>query len=200
MESGFSEKMDALDLILNALKDHEKRLDDISHRIESLFSQLSINEPKAIKKEEQRIEPPRVKKEPFAICNKWSEFKDICNGAKMVAFQIENNFFHVYSMINEKVFRYSEDLPNKKLKVIEEKTGFAIDKDYLNNIDMLQFLINGRLKCGLNILIKSTRTGLLDRQFLFELTYDFDPAEVKGFLSRELSISRKDIVEGKITY
>jgi len=34
--SGFNEKIDAFDLIINALKDHEKRLDEISHRLESL--------------------------------------------------------------------------------------------------------------------------------------------------------------------
>lgn len=200
--SGFHEKMDAFDLIITALKDHEKRLDAISNRLKSMINEVKteIDKIGVVKKEERRIEPPAVKKAPLVICNKWNEFKDRCKGAKIVTFEVEKNFFHVYSMVSGDVFRYSEGLPNKRLKVVEEQSCFSIDKASLNNIDLLQFLIEGRLKCGLSLSIKSSRTVLSEKQFLFELSYDFNPDEVKEFFSGELSVSKGDVVEGKITY
>lgn len=197
--TGFSEKLDTLDLMINVLKDHEKRLDELSHRLENICRGLSAEEIEVEKKEETRTEPPRVRKGPLVICNKWNEFKDVCRGTKIVAFEIEGKFFHTYSMVNDDVFRYSEDLPDKKLKVVEEESYFSIDKASLSNIDLLQFLIQGKLKCGLSLLIKSSRTALSGKQFLFELSYNFDPDEVKDFLSRELSTSKSNVVEGKIT-
>ena len=35
----YTEKMDVLDLIIEALKEHEKALDEISHRLESCFGE-----------------------------------------------------------------------------------------------------------------------------------------------------------------
>ncbi len=203
-DSGFSEKMDAIDLIVTALKDHEKRLDTLSRRLESICKSLSIYEVyekiEVEKKEEKRAEPSPARKGPSVICNNWNEFRAVSRGAKTVAFEIERNLFHVYSMVNEDVFRYSEDLPVEKLRVVEEESSFSIDKAYLINIDLLEFLIQGKLKCGLSLSIKSLRTALSDKQYLFELSYDFDPNEVKVFLSRELSTSKSNIVEGKINY
>lgn len=200
MESGFNEKMDTLDLIINALKDHEKRLDDISQRLEDLVKGLSIDAHEAGKKEEQKIEPLRAKKGPLVICSRWEEFKNVCKDAKIVAFEVEENLFYAYSMVGGDVFRYSEELPNKKLKVMEDQSSFSIDKTSLNNIELLQFLITRRLRCGLSLSIKVSRTALSEKQFLFELSYDFDRDEVKEFLSRELNVPKSSIVEGKITY
>ena len=202
MEPGFNDKMDALDLIITALKDHEKRLDDISNRLEDLFITLS-SEEKSTKTEEYKKGSANFKKEPIVVCTKWSEFKATCKcvrGAKTVTFGIEENVFQVYSSINEEIIRYTEELPNNKLKVTEEDSSFVIDKESLETFDHLNFLIDRKLKCGLNLLVKSTKNELMEKQVLFELSYYLDPNEVKEFLSRELGVSKDSIVEGKITY
>ncbi len=197
-DSGLPEKMDALDLIINALKEHEKRLDDLSHRLESVFVTLQTGE--VAKKEEEKIETPKAKRAPLLICERWNEFKDMCRGAKTAAFQVERNFFHVYSTLDEGVLTYSENLPDIKLKVTDEDSQFSIDKSSLNSIELLQFLIEGKLRCGLRLALRSSKTALPGKRFLVELRYEFNPDEMKGFLSRELGISKSNIVEGKITY
>jgi hypothetical protein len=95
---------------------------------------------------------------------------------------------------------YQETLPRTALKVVEEQTSFTIDKDALSHISEFQFLIEGKLKCGLTLAIKSSRTLLTEKEYLFELNYEFKPNTVKTFLSRALGITQKKIVKGKITY
>jgi len=201
-DSGYREKMDALDLIMNALKDHEKQLDEISHRLEQTIKKKKTGEPSNIKvvEETQKNEASPRKRSPLVIFSKWSEFKGTCQDSKMVAFEIEGNSFHVYALVDENVFTYQETLPRTALKVVEEQASFTIDKDALSHIDSLQFLIEGRLKCGLTLAIKSSRTLLTEREYLFELHYEFKPGEVKTFLSRELGVAKNKVVEGKINY
>ena len=201
-DSGYREKMDALDLIMNALKDHEKRLDEISHRLEQAFKEVKTGEPSTIEvaEEAQRIEIPPRKRTPQIIFSKWSEFKSSCQDATMVAFEVDGNRFHVYALVDEGIFTYEEVLPNTTFKVVEEQSGFSIDRDALNHIDALDFLIEGKLKCGLTLAITSARTLLKEKEHLFELRYGFKPDEVKTFLSRELGVAKDKVVEGKITY
>ncbi len=199
--SGYREKMDALDLIMNALKDHEKRLDEISYRLEQAFKEVKTGEPSPTEvAQETKIEeaPPR-KRAPQVIFSKWSEFKGTCQNATMVAFEVEGNRFHVYTLVDEGVFMYEETLPHTTFKVVEEPSSFTIDKDVMNHIDAFQFLIEGKLKCGLTLSIKSSRTVFKETEYLFELNYNLVPDEVKTFLSRELGVLKDKIVEGKIT-
>jgi hypothetical protein len=84
------------------------------------------------------------------------------------------------------------------VRVVEDEDSFTIDKDSVKDIDALQFLIDGRLKCGLSLSVKSSRTQLMEKEHLFELSYEL--SEVKEFLSKELSVSKRKVVEGKLTY
>lgn len=200
-DSRYREKMDALDLIMNALKDHEKRLDAISHRLEQAFKNVKSGEPSTVMeaREVQRIESPTRTRTPQIILSKWSEFKWTCHNATMVAFDVEGNRFNVSTLVDGGVFTYEEILPDTTFTVVEEPSSFSINKDALNHIDALDFLVEGKLKCGLTLTIKSSRTLLTKREHLFKLRYGFKPDEVKAFLSRELGITKKKIVEGKIT-
>jgi hypothetical protein len=200
-DSGYREKMDALDLIMNALKDHEKQLDEISHRLEQTIKKKKTGEPSTIEvvEEAQKIEASPRKRSPLVIFSKWSEFKGTCQDAKMVAFEIEGNRFHVYALVDENVFIYEEILPQTSFTVVEEQSSFSIEKDALNHIDVLNFLIEGKLKCGLTLSIKSSRILLKETKYLFKLNYNLEPEEVKTFLSRELDVRKDKIVEGKIT-
>ena len=201
-DSGYREKMDALDLIMNALKDHEKRLDEISYRLEQAFEEVKRGEPREVEgaREIQRIETPPRMKAPQVLFSKWSEFKGTCKDGTMVAFEVDENRFHVSVLVDRGVFTYEETLPNTTFKVVEEPSSFSIDKDTLNHIDALDFLIEGKLKCGLTLAITSARTLLKENEYLFELRYGFKPDEVKAFLSRELGVTKNKVVEGKITY
>ncbi len=118
----------------------------------------------------------------------------------MVAFEVDENRFRVSVLVDSDVFTYEETLPNTTFKVVEEQSIFSIDRDALNHIDSFQFLIEGKLKCGLTLSITSARTLLKEKEHLFELRYGFKPDDVKAFLSRELGVAKDKVVEGKITY
>jgi hypothetical protein len=182
-DSGYHEKMDALDLIMNALKDHEKQLDEISHRLEQAFKKVKPGKPSTIEvaEETQRIEATPRNRTPQLIFNKWSEFKDTCQEAKMIAFDLEGNRFQIYAMMDEGVFTYDETLPHTTFKVVEEPSRFTIDKDTLTHVDAIQL------------------TLLKEREYIFKLKYDLEPDEVKVFLSRELGVLKDKIFEGKVT-
>ena len=199
-ESDYPEKIDALDLIITALKEHEKKMNDLNERLEEIINTLEGSGGSVTEEDEWKAERALALRKPILIYNKWDEFKKRCRGAKVVAFEIEDNAFHVYSIVDGEVLRYFEKLPNKRLRVVDEQTHFSIDKTSLNNIDLLQFLMNRKLRCGLSLLIGSSKTILSEDKFLFEFNYSFDSGEVKSFLSAELDVLREDIVEGKVTY
>jgi hypothetical protein len=188
-DSGYREKMDALDLIMNALKDHEKQLDEFARRLEEAFKEAKPGEPSTIEvaPELQRREPPPRRRSPHVVFRKWSEFKGACRDATMVAFEVDGNHVHISAQVGDGVFTYEEALPNTTFTVVEGP-----------NIDVLHFLIEGKLKCGLNLAIHSSRTLRKEGEYLFTLRYDLEADDVKTFLSRELDVPKDKIIEGKI--
>jgi hypothetical protein len=192
--------MDALDLIMKALLDHEKQLDAISQRLEKLASHTPLMEREPVIQEEHRIEPRVVEKPPQVVFNNWSEYTATCRGTKMAAFEVEGNRFNVYTLVHGRVYTYEEVLPETRLKVSEDPTHIFIDKESLSTIDHFHFLIGRRLKCGLTLSIESSRTPLRENEYLFELRYNLESDEVKTFLSKALNVSKGQVVEGKITF
>jgi hypothetical protein len=204
MDSGFDGKIDALDLIITALKEHEKRLDEISHRLEDLSRAQPDDEDKPTKMKEidrsLRRDSFKTKKEPLVVCATWSEFRAASRDANTVAFDIEGRFFNVYSLTDENIMKYKEELPSSKIRVTEETSGLTVDVASLEAVGQLQSFINRKLKCGLNLRVGGSETALTEIQFLYELKYDLNPLEIKEFLSRELNIPRERIADGRITY
>ena len=187
-----NDKFSAFDLIMTALKAHEKQIDYLLHEFDVVLEEFKTGYTgkKGVAKKEKG-------RDPLVILKRWNEFKETSRDAEMIAYEIEGNRFHVYSMVSGRVFAYVEDLPDK-VRVVEDEDGFTIDKDSVKDVDALRFLIDGRLKCGLGLSVKSSRTQLTEKEHLFELSYEL--SEVKEFLSKELSVSKRKVVEGKLTY
>jgi len=197
MASGFNEKIDAFDLIINALKEHEKKLDAISNDLENLFKRHSTEKKKDVN-DEKTMEKKHITREPLIICKEWSDFKESCIDATKVAFEIDDDSFKIDAISNEGLFRYLEELPPKRLKIVEELSQFSIDKKEIRSINLFQFLVNRRLKCGLIVSLKNTKITPIGKQFLLELEYNLETEMVKEFLSNELGLSKRGIVQGKI--
>ncbi|MDQ1279176.1 MAG: hypothetical protein QG670_436 [Thermoproteota archaeon] len=200
MEPGFNEKMDTIDLIINALKDHEKRLDAISERLEDIIKASSTESHAAMEKEEQKAEYSELRKKPQVVCEKWDEFKSVSTGASVIAFGIENSFFYTYSLVGDYAFKYIEILPNRTLRIKESQSSFTIDKTSLSNIELLEFLVTNKLNCGLSLSIEIKKVILSQKEYILELNYNFNPDDIKEFLSSELNVLKSSIIEGKITY
>jgi hypothetical protein len=201
--AGFHEKMDALDLVINALLDHEKRLDAISHRLETLASRTTRPKRAQRPPEEQRRAPPEprvVDQPPHVLFHNWSEFATTCRGAAMAAFELTASHFAVYALRENHVFTYEEGLPDQRVKVSEDSSHLTIDKASVKTIDAFLFLLGRRLRCGLPLAIESAQTCLKDNEYLFELHYTLEPEAVKTFLSQALHVASDKIVEGQITF
>ena len=204
MSEGFPEKMDALDLIINALKDHEKRLDEISHQLQNVLQgavsdttkfeeaspRESIQEPRAL---QTRTMLPRIQ------CTDWREFiaQFKSQKATLLTYHIDENTFTVSSMTDDFVLMYTEPLPPKRLQVTEDSNRFSFDKETLDTLDLLEVIINRRLKCGLALSITSQMDVENDQQNVV-LTFTISSPAVKNFLKKQLGIPKKNIVAGNI--
>jgi hypothetical protein len=204
MSQGFPEKMDALDLIINALKDHEKRLDEISHQLQNVLQDAV---PRTSELEEA---PPRDSTQktrslqtrttlPRIQCSDWHEFLTQFKHQKatLITYHIDENSFTVSSMTDDFVLMYTEPLPQKRLQVTEDATRFSFDKETLDTLDLLEVIINRRLKCGLALTITSQTVFENGQQYVI-LTFTISPTAVKNFLNKQLGIPKKNIVAGNI--
>jgi hypothetical protein len=185
--SGPRDKLDTIDLIITALKEHEKLLDALYGKLEVVVDKLSVKEPERISEAF-----------PLVSCDKWSDFKCGCEGANAVAFKVRNNTLTFYAKSNGEVFRYSEKIPRRSFKVVDEGKRFLVEKIYVEDFETLPSL-NGTLRCGLRLPVKASKTALNEGEFLLKMDYTLDSSAVKEFLSRELSVSESKIVEGRIT-
>jgi len=112
----FEDKIDVLDIIISILKDHEENLSNIVDKLDSFVRNLSILEKKMSKLDQplqqKKFRPESERRIVFVECKKWSEFRDACAGASLVAFDMSDSVLSVNSSSREFVFRYSERLPD----------------------------------------------------------------------------------------
>ena len=215
-DSEIEEKIDTLDLIIKVLKEHEKGLDKLAERLEKTLSGIKVEEVDQEKITESiasikskitnisdtltRLETPKPPKLPVIQCGKWIDFKDRSINAKTVAFEIREEGFIINSISNGKAQTYFEHLPELTFQIKEEENRFLIEKMSFNEIDDIPLILNRRLKCGLEISIKSSKIQLSNKNWVIKLTFYIDPEKTKRWLSKELSIPEENVMEGKITF
>ena len=215
-DSEIEEKIDALDLIIKVLKEHEKELDKLAERLETTLSGIKVEKVDQAKIAESLasikskimnisdtltvLETPRPPKLPVIQCGKWIDFKDRSINAKTVTFEIREEDFIINSISNGNVQTYFEHLPELTFQIKEEENKFLIEKMSFSKIDDIPLILNRRLSCGLEISIKSSKIHLSNKNWAIKLTYYIDPEKTKRWLSKELSIPEENIIEGKITF
>jgi hypothetical protein len=204
MSEGFPEKMDALDLIINALKDHEKRLDEISHQLENVLqgaaSDITKLEEAPPREFVQKPRAPHTRTVlPRIQCTDWHEFtaQFKSQNVALVTYYIDERTFTVSSMTDDFVLTYTESLPPKRFQVAEDSTRFSFDKEALDTLDLLEVIINRRLKCGLALSITSQIDLENDEQYVI-LNFTISSTTVKNFLNKQLGIPKNNIVAGNI--
>ena len=195
--SDHSDKLDTIDLIITALKEHEKMLDSVHHKLEMLVDKFnvkeSVQEPVTVRGRERFSEGLL-----FISCKKWQDFKSKCKRASIITFEICDDTFFVYVQLKGDIFRYSEKIPRNTFKLINEGKQFLVEKFYVEDVENPLFF-NGTLNCGLKLSTKPIKTNLTDQEFQITMNYDLDSVVAKEFLSKELSVSKENIVEGRIT-
>jgi hypothetical protein len=199
MNSGseYGDKLDTIDLIITALKEHEKLLDSVYNKLEVLVDKFNVKEPTqkpAMVKTQKSVSEGLL----FISCTKWQDFKTKCKGARVITYEMQDDAFFVYVKLKGEVFRYSEKVPRNTFKLVDEGKQYLVEKFFIEDVETLPFF-NGTLKCGLKLPIKTSKMALTDREFQIAVDYDLDSTVVKEFLSKELSVAKENIVEGRIT-
>lgn len=172
-EMSDSEKMNALDFVINVLREHEKNLDILISKLEEIVSELpvairEISEISEKPKEEEKAPAPapaamvceskgeRISKAPVKIiCDDWSDFKEACRKAEIIAFH-QNETLSIKALQGNIIYEYREMIP---------------------------------------IRVENMRCGISVRSQTF-----LDPLEVKRIIARELNLPENKIIKGEIQF
>lgn len=217
--SEFRERIDTLDLIINVLKEHEKMLDRLAERLEGIADRLKTreasgkeirdslslieNEISSLSEAFSRLSFVKVPESARLVsvqCKEWKDFRAKSRGARRVAFDLEEKVFTVSSLSNEEVFNYSEVLVEHELHAKKEEKGYLIEKIFVENLEEVPLFFKNQLRCGLSVSVRSSKFALPDSEYVFKLAYYVDSDEVKHWLSEELEVPEKNVVEGRIAF
>jgi hypothetical protein len=184
----FDERVDAVDLILKVLKEHEKSLD-------TLVGQLgeTLKEPTA---------PSTVQIQGYnrykLVLKRWFEFRDRCLKCEIIAFDIVGDKFCVSAIKNGSFYSYSETVPEVTIKMEKDGDKVLIEGGEFMTHEDPSYVFNGKLQCGLAVNTRKTKVDLPNGDTVHKILYDIDPEEARMWLSDELKTEKKAIVYGGI--
>ena len=187
--SGYREKVDVIDFIINVLREHEKTLDELVGRLEGAFERL----PEV--RGAERIEKPP------AICVEirgWDEFRSRCRGAPMVAFEADGRVFSIYAVKGGLVYTYSEPLPEMSIRMRKSEDRYIVEEFSVDSLEGVSLAFKKRLNCGLEGAVKGSEVRVQEGVHLINIAYDVNIEEAKRWLSKELKVDKENIVRGKM--
>ena len=191
MERGYDEKIDVIDLIINVLKDHEKKLDELVSRLEE--AQATPAEVKA-----PREPPKQVGAAITAVLKRWVEFTGRCSGSQLVAFDIADGFFEVSAVAGGVVYVYREEIPRLDLQYTKGDEGVRIESIDISKAGLMPAALRGNLDCGLELEKKEVEVGLPGGSVVHKIIYDIDPSTAKSWLAYQLGVDDSAIIQGNL--
>ena len=188
---GFREKIEALDLIINVLKEHEKKLDELANELAKILTEVQQREVKAEPKVTvEAIPQTRI------ICSEWADFKEKSRNANLVVFNVDEKELQIVSMLNNVTYKYSEPLGEFKLRLSKEDGRYSIDSEDINAL--IENVGRKKLKCGLEASINIEIVPLHDTVDILYFKFHLGSNLLKDWISRELNIPTDRIIKGKI--
>lgn len=191
-ERGYDEKIDVIDLIINVLKDHEKRMDE-------LISRLEVN-PKTERalpyRDYRKTSPSRAA--VTVELSKWQDFREKGSTASLVTFDIINKKFYVFALGNGILYSYVEEIPEMEIKYNKLEKNVQIESINISTTDLMQVALTGKLECGLGLLKREYDIEINNEISMRKISYSVDPTTVKEWLAYQLGIGEKEIIQGKI--
>ena len=191
-ESGFDEKIDVIDLIINVLKDHEKRMDELISRLEVTQG----SEP--VIRYEHIQQPLRQGPVITAVISQWSEFKEKCTSASLVAFNEVDKRFMVQAMCNGILFTYSEEIPDMEIKYKKGQGQASIAGIDISRSELMQVALGGKLECGLGLIKQETDIELLNGDSVRKVSYNIDSGVTKSWIAYQLGVEDRTILQGSL--
>ncbi|MBS7638007.1 hypothetical protein KEJ49_03845 [Candidatus Bathyarchaeota archaeon] len=183
----FDEKMDAIDLIINVLREHEKSLDELVSRLEELLSKAPAGRG-------AEAERPTIR----ALVREWKEFRERCSGAGIASFEVEDKKFRVSALKGGVLHIYEEMIPDMEIRFREREDRIVIDEVELRGREMIPAALRGRLNCGLEISVKGEEIKMPDGVSLYRMVYDLEAEKARNWLANQLKMDPKNIIHGRI--
>lgn len=197
-DSSFDEKIDVIDFIINVLKDHEKKLEELVANLEGSSEPLS-KRTKVEKISENLVSPTTPIKAAGAVAKlkKWSHFIGRCSGTDLVAFDVVDGKFKVSAIANGVYYVYSEEIPDMEIhyKKVEDKAH--IESIDISSASLVPAALRGRLDCGLEF---SKRNVEMDfpEESIHKVVYEIDPEVTRTWLAYQLGTNEESIVQGEL--
>lgn len=189
MSSDRDDRVDMLDLLINLLKEHEKKMDELTYRLETL---LDESRPPT--------EPPRRAPEGIsgvvARVSSWREFKRQCTGALSVAVEIYERIFKVTALSRNVLFAYEEEIPVLEVTHRDEgrETTYAVTDASLTLKSLM-----GTLDCGLELDRRVINSVLPDGGAVQRVVYYLDPGVARSWLADQLALEESSIILGALS-
>ena len=192
----FDEKIDVIDLIINVLREHEKKLDELVSRLEEAGVAGAPKEEGEGEKPRARAPSQRVA--ASAELRRWTEFTERCSGARLVAFEVDGGRFKVSALAGGLVYLYAEAIPSMEIRYRVEEGKAHIESIDVGSIEQLPFALKGRLDCGLELERRTIDVSLPDGGKVQRVVYYADPGVTRSWLAYQLGIEEDSVVQGEL--
>jgi hypothetical protein len=188
----FDEKIDVIDLIINVLKEHEKTLDELIGRLEQ--TQTIVTPPEV----EAEIGAIRAAAAVKAILKNWLEFRNRCEGAKLVAVNTEGECFKVSALANGVLHIYEEKVPDLEILYKIEDNRALIDNLQIGKAGLLPSALKGKLDCGIEFTKKDIEMKQPNGILVHKIIYYIEPGTARSWVAYQLGVNEEEIFQGEL--
>lgn len=189
MGSNRDKPFDVIDMIINLLREHEKRLDELIYRIEVA---LSAGVPEPIPRRE--LKPPHIG--ISAVLKNWEDFKRMCSDASLLGFVIGERTLKISAIVGGVLYVYEEVVPSFEVRYREEEGRVEIVGVEAETVGLVTKALRGRLDCGLEFGLRDVEIEQIEGVSLRRITWDIEPRDVRSWLATEMRVDPSSIVEG----
>jgi len=196
-ESDFDEKIDVIDLIINVLKDHEKKLDELVSRLENTDSVETPRHEPSIRAPELKV-VSSGKPVATVVLKRWTDFHNQAKASELVAFDSDEGCFTVSALVGRVIYTYSERIPSMEIEYSGDEGKSRIDGINISRAELIPAAFKGILDCGLELKMNKYDASLPDGGFIHKINYFIDPEIAKQWLAYQLEVDDDRVVQGEL--
>lgn len=186
-ESNFDEKIDVIDLIINVLKEHEKKLDELVTRLEN-------QEPSGTSK----MKTTHIAARNALFINQWNEFCEYARSSDLVTFDSKDEHLHVSALSQEIIYTYTEQIPFLEIRYTNFEGKAQISSLDISSAELLFNALQSKLNCGLVLKKNFYETSTSESESKFSIDYSIDPEIARQWLAYQLGVDEIKIVNGSL--
>jgi hypothetical protein len=196
-ESDFDEKIDVIDLIINVLKDHEKKLDELVSRLENTDSVEAPRHEPIIRVPKMKV-TSGGKPVASAVLKRWPEFQKRGRSSGLVAFNTDEGFFRVSALAGGIIYTYVERIPSMEIEYTGDDGKSRIEGINIDRADLIPAAFKGKLECGLELRMNEYDVSRPDGGLVHVINYFVDAEIAKQWLAYQLEMDDEHIVQGEL--